>query len=658
MSNLAGLFSPLQFGRVTVKNRLECSPVDSTLGSPDGFVTREMIEWTRARARGGAGIVTVGDTGIDYEYAKTHEFGLNLGDDRVISGLFTLVEAVHRYGAKLSIELNHGGRISPPRFIGGRAPLAPSPLPSATEILVAELEGKKLDYVPTEMTQAHIDTVVGRFADAVYRCQQAGMEMVLIHGGHGHLLAQFVSPLTNKRTDRYGGSLANRARLALEVLDAVRRKVGDRVALEYRISAEELVPGGMTVEETLEFAKMIQDKIDLLHVSVGLLAEPETIPRMIQPTYVPHGINVHYAELFKKQLKVPITTVGSITFAMAQDIIAGGKADMVAMGRAFIADPDAARKVQRGEVDSVRPCIRCDTCGQLVNQSLPIRCAVNPVAGRELEFKDAARPLGQKKVVVAGGGPAGMEAARTAAGRGHEVVLFERDVRLGGALIVAAAAPLKGDMKDYLDWAVRTTMNTSGVTVKLNTEATPESIRAEMPDALVVAVGATPWLPDLPGAAGPNVFWAGDVLLGKVEAGDRVVVAGAGVTGCETALYLAGQGKKVTLVDMLSRVAEEATLNNMIALSGMLRAHDVAIKTRVKLESITGTGAVIIDGNWERTEIPCDTVVLSLGFKPRTEMVRALAGLAPAVYVVGDCGRQRGNLWHATTGGFDAAMEI
>ncbi|MCF8094949.1 MAG: FAD-dependent oxidoreductase, partial [Desulfobacteraceae bacterium] len=472
MSDYKNLLSPFSFGGITVKNRIEFPPAVPCLASPHGFVTKDLIEWTRGLAKSGVGIVTIGDTAIDFEYAKDHEHALNLGDDRVIAGLSVLVETIHRYGAKASIELNHGGRFSPPRLLEGRTPIAPSPFPSGTEILLAELEGKKLDYVPTVMTQEHIDMVVERFAEAVYRCMRAGMEMVMIHGGHGHLIGQFLSPFTNKRNDRYGGSLQNRARFAIEVLNAIRHKVGDQIAVEYRISAEELVEGGMGVEETLEFAKMIQDKIDLLHVSVGLLPEPQTIPSMIQPTYFPHGMNVHYAERFKKELNIPVTTVGSITLEMAEDIIAQGRADMVAMARPILADPDYVKKVLRGEADKIRPCVRCNTCTNRSALFLPVRCAVNPVNGREEEFKNIPAPSKTKKVVVVGGGPAGMEAGRTAAERGHTVVLLEKESQLGGALIPASAAPFKADMKDYLDWTVRMTMNTPGLTVKLNTEAT------------------------------------------------------------------------------------------------------------------------------------------------------------------------------------------
>jgi len=658
MSELKNVFSPFTFGNVTVKNRIEFSPAIPCLASPDGFVTRELIEFFQSLARGGAGIVTIGDTAIDFEYAKDHDAQLNLGDDRVIPGLSPLAEAVHRYGAKLSIELNHGGRFAAPGLLEGRNPIGPSPIPSAAEEMFAGLEGRRKVQV-TEMNQDMIDTAIEHYAMAAYRCMMAGFEMVMIHNAHGHLLSQFLSPYSNRRTDSYGGSLENRAKFAIEVYNAIRRKVGNRLALEMRVSATEHVKGGMELNDTIEFIKMVEDKVDLVHVSVGLLTDPMTIPHMIQPTYLPHGYNIHFAEAIKKAIKKPVVAVGSIDIEMADRIIAEGKCDIVAMARNLIADTDYVNKHRRGEADRVRPCVRCNTCTHTVAHFYPIRCAVNPVIGREVEFRNIPDSKIKKKVVIVGGGPAGMEAAQVAASRGHDVTLFEKGKELGGALILAAAPPFKADMKRYLDWMIKTTLNTPGIKIKFSTEATVETIKAEKPDVLIISAGAVPIDVNIPGVDGSNVVSAGDVDMGRATVGNNVVVAGGGLTGCETALHLAQQGENVTVIDMVGQMelAADAPILNKLGLMGLLMKHKVILKTEVKLEEINSKGVIVIDKQWKRHEIPADTVVLSLGYRAKTETSGELDGLARDVYVIGDCRKAR-NLRYAIQDAFNVAVEI
>lgn len=632
MARYKHIFTPIKIGRMTVKNRIEAAPAGPMLATFDGDTTRELIEWERALAKGGAGIVTVSDSPVVSEIPQRIGHILDLGTDKSINGLNRLAETIQRYGAKASIELTYHDYF--------------------------------VFHSPTDITLERINSLIDAHAKAAYRCLIAGMDMIMIHAAHGHFISQFLSPKSNVRTDAYGGTFKNRARFVVEILDAIRHKVGDRLAIEYRISGDELAPDGLTAGEQLDFARMIQDKIDLIHVSAGKLYEDKTIPRIFQPTYLPRGVNVYLAELFKKELKIPVTTVGSLNMEMAEQIIAENRADIVAMARSLIADPDSVNKAKKGKGDEIRPCVRCNTCIDLAHRSLlPVHCAVNPLAGREAEFVNLPAPAKKKKVVVIGGGPAGMEAARRAADRGHEVILFEKDAQLGGALIMGSAAPFKADMKEYLDWAVRTTMNTPHLTVKLSTEATPERVKAEKPDALIIAVGSAPIIPkasEMPGVDGKNVVWAGDVNIDKAKVGDRVVLAGAGLTGSETALYLAQQGKKVIVIDVLplQQIDADSPFVNIIALRDMMNELNIEIKTEVKLEAITESGAVIMDKNWNRIEIPCDTVVLSLGVKPRTEVAAMFEDLAPEVFMAGDCNRERGDLYSAAREGFFAAMEI
>ncbi len=629
MGEFKHIFTPLKIGRLTVKNRIETAPAMPFLATMDCDVSRELIEWERTLAKGGAAIVTIGDSPIYDELASGVGHILNLGTDKIIPGLSKLAEVIQRYGAKASIELTN---------------------------FDPAIQGS-----PNELALDEIKVMIETYASAAYRCMIAGMDMIMIHGGHGHLISQFLSRKMNLRTDKYGGSFENRSRLVIDILEAIRDRVGDNLAIEYRISADELTPDGLTIDDQMAFAKVIQDKIDLLHVSAGNIFIPGGSSMIIQPTYIPRGVNVHFAGKFKKELDIPVTTLGSVDLEMAEHIIAEDKADMVAMNRALIADPEGVNKAKRGRADDIRPCIRCNTCIERTHTYfIPLRCTVNPLSGREAEFVNLPAPSKKKKVVVIGGGPAGMEAARTAADLGHAVVLFEKAAQLGGALIMAAALPFKTDMKSYLDWAIRSTMIRPNLIVKLSTEATPENVRAENPDALIIAVGSSPIVPDIPGIDKDNVVWAGDVDVGKAAVGDKVLLAGAGLTGSETALFLAQQGKKVTLIDMLplEQVDAGSPVISITKLRSMLEDLHVEVITEVVLDAVTETGAVIIDKDRKKTEIPCDTVVLSLGVAPRIDVVAQFADLVPDVRVIGDCNNERGNLYNAISEGFFAAMDI
>jgi len=629
------------------------------MATPDGYVTREMIEFYQSFARGGAGMVTIGDSAVDFEYAHAHFGQLNLGDDRCIGGLSTLVEAVQKYGAKISIELDHSGRLSTPGVLNGKNPIGPSPIPSKVEEMAALMEGRKPNPV-TEMDQAMIDEVIDHFAMAAFRCMRAGFEIVTVHGGHGQLLSQFVSPYSNKRIDNYGGSLENRARFVVELLTAIRNKTGERLALEYRVSADEFVPGGMNEDETINFLKLIRNRIDLINVSVGgMIAEPRYLTHMAQPYLFPHAYNVLRAYRIKKAIDVPVTAVGSITdLEMAEGIVREGKADMVAMGRAQIADPELVNKTLRGETDDIRPCLRCNFCGEKPKDFFPVRCAVNPAAGRETEYRCIPMPEKKRKVVIIGGGPAGMEAAITASSRGHRVILYEEKHELGGALRTAASPAFKGDMKRFMEWMIRKTVN-SGTEIRLGIRTTIDSIKDDRPDVLIVAVGAEPVIPDIPGATGPNVVWAGDVDTGGATTGRTVVVAGAGLTGCETALMLGREGKDITIIDMISEmeIAGDTSLVNRITLLDMLHEKGVRFKTGVKLEEITDKGVLVIDGTGNMIEVQADTVVLSLGVRALREKAEEFRGMAKELHIIGDCVRPR-NLMSAIHEAFNITAEM
>ena len=656
-SNYKHVFSPITIKGLDFKNRIEASPTLPFMATPDGMATPELVEYHRSFARGGAGIVTVGDSAVNFAYGKNHEAQLNLGTDEVITSLSRVVEGIARYGAMPSIELNHGGNNT---FLKERHPYGASTLPSGVEEYTAALEGR-LPIEVKEMTQDQISNVIQDYANATHRCMAAGFKMVMVHGAHGHLLSQFLSPLTNKRGDRWGGSLENRARFPMAVLDAIRKKCGSGLIIEYRISLDEKTPGGLKPDEVIEFLKMIEGKIDIVHVSAGLLSVPSLMHHLIQPYYLPHQYNVHYAEMVKKNINLLVTTVGSImNLDHAEKILFEGWADFVAMARPLLADPEMIRKSVFGKKEHIRPCIRCNWCAGTL---LPTRCSVNPLMGRNIEYptENAIASAGKKKrIVIVGGGPAGMQAALTAIKRGHGVVLYEMTDHLGGMLVTGSKLPFKEDLRNYLEWLIAQTKN-SGATIKYNTEVTADIIKNEKPDALIIAVGATPFIPNVPGIDRPNVHWAGDVDTGKVKAGENVIVVGAGLTGVETALDLAQQGKRVTIIEMMGpdAIIKDAPMITRYGLLELLAENKIKIIPHTKMETITDTGIRAIDHHFNSKDYSADTIILATGMKARKEKVHELRRLIPEteVSIIGDCYQPR-NLFSATHDGFNSVVEI
>ena len=632
----AHIFKPLRIGPLTVKNRIEVSPAEPFLCTRDGLVTDEFIAFTAAFARGGAGIVTVGDSPVTQEYADENHYVVNLADPFVVHGLFKLADAIHRYNAVASIELN-----------------------------------LRMHVFPADMTKDEVRSIIKAFTDAAVRCKKSGFDMLMIHGGHGHTVSQFYSPLLNKRTDEYGcRTFEDRCRFANELLDSIRAAVGPEMAIEWRMSGDELTEGGVGLEDALLFAGAIQKKIDLVHISAGNMYNPSSLSFAMQNTYLPLATNVHLAERFKKALDIPVTSVGSFNLDLAEEAIAAGKADVIAMIRQFIADPECVNKARRGRGDEIRPCIRCMICtGDDPHGSpKPLRCTVNPVAGRNPAFDVIPKNDPPRKVVVIGGGAAGLEAARRSAERGNSVVLFEKAPRLGGMLLTAGANRLKGDVRRYAEWSVRMTERTPGIELRTGTEATRELVLREKPDAVIVAVGSAPFVPNIPGiraadgSFSDNVCLAVDVDAGTATVGKRVVLIGAGLTGTETAVVLARDGHAVTLMDMLSleEIDRRGSGSRTVAayLRGMAAKAGVKVMTGLLAKEITKDGVAAKDGGGNTVFLPCDSVVLSMGMKPLEGLAKEFEGCADAVFTVGDCNLRAGNITSAVRDGFYAAMNI
>ncbi len=631
------LCSPIKLAGLTLNNRMIAAPMGFPELTAEGLLTRDAIAFYELRAKGGAALITVGEAVVHYATGKSHGRSINLSHPDVLGGLTNLARAIKRHGAAASIELAHGGKFSAVDRLPGERKRDTLKYGPIDELLP---DGSLIRAMPVNV----IKEIVESYGKAAALCKRAGFDMVLVHGGHGWLIEQFYSAATNTRTDEYGGSRENRARLALEILDSIRNAVGRDFPVEFRMSAEEGFKGGYTLEEDVELAKLIEGKIDLLHVSTGSNEDSfyDTHPSM----FMERGCNVRFAEAIKKHVRVPVGTIGALNEPdMMEDIIKSGKADVVYMARALLADPELPRKIIQNRSDEILKCVRCFTCLAERMQTQTRICALNPLIGREYEGLLGRAETKPKRVLIAGGGVGGMEAAITAASRGHKVTLCEKSNKLGGALNAEKKIPFKKDVYDIIKTLHRR-MELSGVKIRLNTEVSAEYVRSEEPDVLIVAVGAEPIMP----FTGGNVVSANELKEAKV--GNEVLVLGGGLVGCETAVFLAQKGHRVTLCEMSDKVAADANARQRPALIKQLN-ESCKIKTGVKGINADENGLLCEDGS----HIKADTIVIAIGQRPRRELVDSLRGTAPELRLIGDCVKA-GTIRDAIFYGYHAGMDI
>jgi 2,4-dienoyl-CoA reductase-like NADH-dependent reductase (Old Yellow Enzyme family)/thioredoxin reductase len=611
------LFSPLKLGNVTLKNRIISAPMTYPILTSDGCLTPEAIAFYELRAKGGAAVVTVSEVIVDSKYGKYYPIQVILDAPNAKDSLATAARAIKRHGAVPSIELSHGGKFA----TSGDVSYGPSD---------DTVDGRTV----RAMTKEKIAEIIELYGKAAKMTKEAGFEMMLIHAGHGWLLQQFLSPATNRRTDEYGGSLANRARFALEVIDKIRSVVGPGFPLEVRMSASEYTEDGYPFEDIIAFAKLLEDKVNLLQVSTG--AHHGSFDRTHPSMFMERGVNVHFAAELKKHVKIPVSTIGALNEPlMLDDIIREGKADAVVMARALLADPYLPKKAYMNRDDEIVRCCRCFTCmAERLTTGLRI-CALNPVIGNEYELSFSSPPTKPKKVLVAGGGPGGMQAALTAAGRGHSVILCEKSDALGGALKSEQGIPFKSDLYGFIATKKRQ-LELAGVEVRLNTEVTPELAEKIKPDALIVAVGATPIVPPLPGIDGDNVIVANDLYRNRDKVGKKAVVLGGGLVGCETAVHLAREGKDVTVVEMLPDVCMDANGRHRPLLVAELNK-SVTCRTGLRGVRVTKDGLVCADKDGRELTLEADTIICSVGQRALRPAADALRDCAPEVVELGDC---------------------
>jgi 2,4-dienoyl-CoA reductase-like NADH-dependent reductase (Old Yellow Enzyme family)/thioredoxin reductase len=625
-----------------LKNRLFCPPMVRNYATPEGLVTDRFVAHVESLARGGVGAIILEASFISPEgKGFTNELGVN--SDAVIPGLKRLADAAHKYGAALGIQLYHAGRQTSVKTTGTQ-PVAPSPIPCPL-----------LQEMPKELDLKEIKRLVAAYGAAAKRAKAAGLDFVEIHGAHGYLITQFLSPFSNKRTDDYGGSADKRLRFALEVVESVRQNVGPDYPVTCRLSGEEMVPGGLLLKDTVLIAKQLEKAgVDAFHVSVGNYGS-YVQGWMIPPMAVKDAPLVRLAAGVKAAVKVPVITVGKIrTPDLAEKILAAKKADFVAIGRSLLADPEWPNKALTGRAQEIMPCIACNQgCISRLFAQQDVWCTVNPKTGRELEF---AKPNGAPKVVlVAGGGPAGMMAAKVATLRGHRVILIERDNKLGGQLYAAEAAPLRQGWREFRE-ALTAEIGRLPIEVRLKTPLTLELVDQLKPDAIILALGADAAAPKIPGVTQSHVFSSRDILLDQAKAKGKVVVIGGGCAGAQTAEYLALQKRPTTIVEMTPNVAIEAPIDDRALLLGRLAKLKVTSLTETKVLSI-GEREVTIQGKSGEQKLPADTVVLCLGSHSNDNLVAALKSKVSQVLTVGDAQKPR-RVTDATAEGALAALQL
>jgi len=639
VSEITKLFEPGQIGRLSIRNRIAMAPMGIIgLTEPDGRISQRGIDYYAQRAKGGVGLIISGVCfpTLEIEFGPALESGttdlFRADSPKVIPRLKELAETVHNYGAKIAIQLTAGfGRVISPLLLRtGLENVAPSALPNVWDLRITT----------RELTTEEVDRLVRSFGTAAEIVAEAGIDAIELHGHEGYMMDQFITSLWNKRTDKYGGDLDGRLRFVLEVVENIKNKVGRDFPVIFRYAIKHYIEGGRDVEESLEIARRLERAgVDALHVDAGCYDDwywPHP------PNYQPPGCMVDMAEAVKRVVRIPVITVGRLGYPeLAESVLREGKADFVALGRPLLADPEWPLKAREGRLEDIRPCIGChEGCLGSVVRGSYLSCAVNPACGneRELEIKPAER---SRSVLVAGGGIAGMEAARVAALRGHKVMLYEKGDRLGGHLIPGSVPEFKRDVALLRDYYIAQ-LAKLGVRVELGKEVTPGLVQEMKPEVVIIATGSTPIIPDIPGIEKDIVVTAIDVLLGYKEAGERVIVAGGGLVGCETALYLAQQGKRVVVVEMMDRILSGVFEANKQHLLKLLAENYVSVLTNASLGRVTDEGAIVVNKRRRyQAELKADTVVLALGLKPETQLVGALKGKVPELYVVGDCDEPR-----------------
>ncbi len=625
-------------------NRAVMAPMGTNLAHEDGTVSEANIAYLRRRAQGRPGLIITEVTAVHPSgMAINKELGVY--DDRFIPGLQRLAEEAHAAGCKIALQLHHAGRESLFLLQQGRA-IAPSSIRS----LVFGL-------TPREMTKEEIREIIAAFGAAALRAKQAGFDAVEIHGAHGYLLTQFLSPLANQRQDEYGGSLNNRARFVIEVIEEVRQKVGEEFPISLRLSVEEFIKGGYTIEEMQKIVPaFVSAGVDIIHASLGTHGSPAGITSA--PAEYEPGFNAWRAKKIKEVVDVPVIAVGRFTDpSLADEVIERQEADLVAFGRQFLADPDFLLKARQGRKEEICHCIACNQgcLERLLLGEGTIRCALNPETGQEIIYP-AAPAKKSYRVGVIGGGPAGLTAALEAARLGHEVTLWEKDGELGGQIRYASKPPFKEIYTAWITWLVKE-VKKKGVKIKLNTPVTPSLLEQERPEVVIVAWGGEKIIPPIPGIERPLVCDAWQILAEDVKPGAQIVIIGGGLIGMETADFLSQRGAKITIVEALKRSPVLKVTSHGYMLHKRLKENNVEFIFNATAQEIGEDYVIVSIEGREKKIAPVDQVIIAVGLKPRNNLAESWPRQGIRYLIVGDAQQPR-RIIEATDEGAKAAWSL
>lgn len=640
------LFSSIKIGKVSIKNRVVMPAMGTALCTMNGEMNSNTIAYYKERAKGGVGLIIVEVSEIDFSNGRSALCPVRMDNAHVVPELRRLTEDVHLYGAKVLAQLHHGGNQAYSFNNEGNEMVSAS-----------DVKSEAMPERPRPLSTAEVKAYIQKYIDAAYLAKLSQFDGVELHGAHGYLITQFLSPHTNRRTDEYGGSFENRCRFATEIIKGIRERCGDNFLIGIRLSLDEMTPHGYNLEEGCKIAKAMEDAgVEFIDAS---FATYETYPASVEPAGFDEGWRMYMTEAVKKVVNIPLITVGNIRNPdYCERAISQGNTDMVAMGRSLLADPDWCNKALAGKTEQIRRCVSCCTCIQNVLGHSFICCSLNPRCGYEAELPQPVHNGAGRKVVIVGGGPGGIEAARITALRGFTVVLMEKEDTLGGQLVFGMKPLNKWKIGWYIEYAANE-LERLGVEVRLNCIATPEMIKAEDPYAVFIATGGMAIVPKLPGIESTKVITAEQYLAGGIDLKDKTVaVVGGGNTGCETATLVASRGNKACVIEMLDDVCIDQYSDLRKEMMLNIEKYGVEIKTKTRLTEVVAEGINVKDLNTnENYCIPADYIILALGVRPVNDLYQVLYGEQENLFCIGDAQKQ-GKIINATRAGHVFALEL